>query len=394
VGAPRLGAHALRGAIVTVRGSGQTQRHAHRFGDARERDRHRTWFGEAAVALPRARATWVGGAALQRETYRARDVAGVGYAYTVPAAFAQVDVDPRPWLALSASARVDAHSDYDTFASPRVSALLRAPAGAPLAGWTARLSAGTGASAPTPFVDETEATGLRVLAPLRGLSAERARAASLDVGGAVPTALGRLEVNATAFASRVAGALQARDIGPLGPLGGVGRLALASARDADAHRAGADVFGRLRIDDVLAGELGLVATYVHLRSTEQDPDGAGRREVPLTPRHSAGLDVVWEREGRGRAGLELYYTGRQALDDDPYLARSRPYLLVGLLGEWRVDALGGARVFVNGENLAGVRQTRYAPLVRPSRGPGGRWTTDAWTELAGATVNAGVRLGF
>jgi iron complex outermembrane receptor protein len=312
------------------------------------------------------------------------------YAYTVPAAFAQLDVDPAPWLALSGSARVDAHSDYGTFASPRVSALLRAPAGTALAGWTARLSAGTGASAPTPFVDETEATGLRVLAPLRGLSAERARAASLDVGGAVPTALGRLEVNATAFGSRVAGALQARD---LAPLDGVGRLALASAAT-PTRTGGADVFGRLRVDDVLAGELGLVATYVYLRSTEQDPDGAGRREVPLTPRHSAGLDVVWEREGRGRAGLELYYTGRQALDDDPYLARSRPYVLVGLLGEWRVDALGGARVFVNGENLAGVRQTRYAPLVRPSRGPGGRWTTDAWTELAGATVNAGVRFAF
>ena len=51
-------------------------------------------------------------------------------------------------------------------------------------------------------------------------------------------------------------------------------------------------------------------------------------------------------------------------------------------------------LFVNGENLTNVRQTRYDPLLLPARGAGGRWTTDAWTETAGATVNAGVRFTF
>ncbi|MDF1505164.1 TonB-dependent receptor [Roseisolibacter sp. H3M3-2] len=375
----------LRGAILALRGSGQTQRHVHRFGEARERDRHRTWFGEASATLPRAGATWVGGVALQRETYQAFDVDGVDYAYTAPAAFAQADVDAAPWLTVSASARVDAHSDYGTFFSPRLSALLRRPGSA----WTTRLSAGGGATAPTPFVDETEATGLRALRPLRGLRAARARSASLDVRGALPTPLGALELNATAFGSRVRGPLQARELPP----GAAPRLALVNA-GTPAVTWGTDVFARLRVDDVLAGELGVLGTYVFLRATEEDPRGAGRREVPLTPRHAAGLDLIWEREGRGRVGLELYYTGRQALDDDPYLDASRPYVLVGLLGEWRVDALRGARVFVNGENLGGVRQTRWAPLVRPTPGLGGRWTTDAWTELAGRTVNAGVRFDF
>jgi iron complex outermembrane receptor protein len=49
---------------------------------------------------------------------------------------------------------------------------------------------------------------------------------------------------------------------------------------------------------------------------------------------------------------------------------------------------------VNFENLTNVRQTRWDPLVLPARGRGGRWTTDAWTELAGRTVNGGVRVGF
>ena len=43
-----------------------------------------------------------------------------------------------------------------------------------------------------------------------------------------------------------------------------------------------------------------------------------------------------ESEESGRIGLELYYTGRQRLDADPFRVRSRPYLIVGLLAERRL----------------------------------------------------------
>jgi len=98
---------------------------------------------------------------------------------------------------------------------------------------------------------------------------------------------------------------------------------------------------------------------------------------------------MYEAEGKGRIGVEVYYTGRQSLDDNPYRTRSRPYTVVGLLAERR---LGRTRWFVNGENLTNVRQTRFDRLVRPSRGRGGRWTTDAWTLLEGRVINGGVRL--
>jgi iron complex outermembrane receptor protein len=365
-------------------------------------DRHRTWFAEAALAVPRGRTTLVAGAALGREAYHAADVAGFDYAHTVPAAFAQVDADPASWLSLSASARLDAHSEYGTSLSPRVSLLIRRPAagtgaGAGLSGWTTRLSAGTGVSGPTPFTDETEATGLTHVVPpayggAGGLVAERARSISLDIGGPLRTRLGLLEVNATAFGSRIARPLQAREA-PAAPGSDVPRLALVNAAMPTVTW-GADAFARLRILDVLDGEVGVLGTYVYLRSREADPKGAGRREVPLTPRHAAGLDLIWEREQRGRVGLEFFYTGRQSLDDNPYRDESRPYLLVGLLGEWRPARLGGARIFANGENLTGVRQTRWDPLLLLARGPGGRWSTDAWTEVAGATINAGVRVEF
>lgn len=402
----------LRGSIFSVRGSAVEQRHGHRFGAVREDDRHRTWFGEAALTVPRVvvgrPVTTVVGAALQQDAYRNADVAGFDYTYTIPAAFAQLDIDPAAWVSLSASARIDAHSAYGTFVNPRLSALLRRPADGVLAGWTTRLSGGTGAFAPTPFTEETEATGLAPLAPLRGFVAEHARSASLDVGGPVATALGRLEVNATAFGSRIARPLAVVDAAGV-TAAGARRITLANA-PAPTRTWGGELLARLVHPlgaEVPGGEeppsLRITGTYTYLRSTECDPDGApaataeacARREVPLTPRHAVGVVTTVEQEGKSRVGLELYYTGRQALVDDPYRAESRPYLVVGLLGERAFATPAGvARVFVNLENLTNVRQTRVDPLLLPSRGPGGRWATDVWSLLEGRTINAGVRLSF
>jgi iron complex outermembrane receptor protein len=100
---------------------------------------------------------------------------------------------------------------------------------------------------------------------------------------------------------------------------------------------------------------------------------------------------MWEREGAGRVGVEWYYTGVQRLEANPFRTTSEPYFVVGVLAERRI---GFVRVFVNGENLNGVRQTRWDPLIRPTRAVDGRWTVDAWAPLEGRNVNGGVRVAF
>jgi iron complex outermembrane receptor protein len=100
---------------------------------------------------------------------------------------------------------------------------------------------------------------------------------------------------------------------------------------------------------------------------------------------------MWERPKLGRVGVEFYYTGAQRLEENPYRAESAAYVIVGLLAERQ---LGRLRVFVNGENLTGVRQTRWDALIRPSRAPDGRWTVDAWAPLEGRTINGGLRVTF
>jgi iron complex outermembrane receptor protein len=133
----------------------------------------------------------------------------------------------------------------------------------------------------------------------------------------------------------------------------------------------------------------VTATHTWTRATEPDALTGGRREVPVTPRHQAGVVGMWEAEGQGRVGVEFYYTGRQSLDDNPYRSTSRPYLVVGLLLERRI---AGARWFINAENLLDARQTRWDPLPLLERSRELRWTTDAWAPLEGRSVNAGVRL--
>jgi outer membrane receptor for ferrienterochelin and colicins len=355
---------------LQARASAVTQDHDHRFGALLEQDRHDTLFAEATLSTTRGNAALLGGIAFQQDRYASTTFPGFHYVFTVPGLFAQVEQTLADDLTLAASLRGDHHSEYGARVSPRVSMLYRSGP------WTVRASFGQGFYAPTPFVEETEAAGLARLAPLRGLRAESARTASVEAGRLI----GSLEASLVLFASQVDGAVQ---LDPAMPGDGYG-VRLVNSPGATRSR-GAEVLLRYRVDDFT-----VTGSYVHVDATEPDLLG-GRRAVPITPRHTAGLVGLWERHGSGRLGLELYYTGEQALEDNPYRATGRPYLELGLLGEINV---GTASLFLNLENILGVRQTRRDPMLLRSRAPDGRWTVDAWQPTDGFVVNGGVRLRF
>ena len=359
--------------IVSVRSSIATQGHRHTFGPVIERDRHLTWFSESSYTVATLEQTIVIGAALQQERYSSETVAGFDYSYTIPSAFAQWTRDISSSLSVSGSGRVDSHSEYGVFVSPRVSSLVR------LGGeWTLRASGGTGYYAPTPFTEETEVVGLSRVAPLSSIEAERAISGSVDLGGAIRG----VEFNATLFASNIRHPIAVRAESVVTPRE-ISRLVLENASSPTRTR-GMEALVRWRPDPV-----SITATYTFVRSSELDVAAGRRKRSALIPSHQVGLVAMYEEEGRTRAGLEIYYTGRQRLDDNPFRSASKPYTHIGVLAERRI---GRARFFINAENLLDVRQTRYDPLVRPTQGPGGRWTTDVWAPLDGRVANAGVRL--
>ena len=131
-------------------------------------------------------------------------------------------------------------------------------------------------------------------------------------------------------------------------------------------------------------------THMYLHSTEVGEDGPGRREVPLNPRYTATFDLLWESPA-GNIGFEGYYTGRQALEDNPYRSSGRSYLIIGVL---YTRTVGPALLYVNTEDLTDVRQTRYDPLLRRTALRDGRWATDEWAPIEGRSLNAGLRLRF
>ena len=157
--------------VVTGRAAVARQAHSHQFGEDLERDRHDTVFGELAVRGTAAGQPWVVGVAIERDAYMSRDVPRFDYTFTVPGAFGQYDINLTPGLSVSASGRLDVHTEYGTFFSPRVSALARN------GHWTSRLSAGLGFFGPTPNTEETEAAGLLRLQVRQPLEAERGSSA-------------------------------------------------------------------------------------------------------------------------------------------------------------------------------------------------------------------------
>jgi len=350
--------------VVTARAAVARQSHDHRFGEVLEHDRHDTAFGEVAVRGTAGRQTWVSGLALERDAFASRDVPRFDYAFTVPGAFVQYDVAVTPALSLSSSARVDVHSEYGTFFSPRISALARAGR------WTSRVSVGTGFFGSTPITEETEAAGLTRLTIPRPLKAERGLSSSFDLSRTD----GPMSYTATLFASRVNDPMHV-ERSP--------SYVLSTLPDPTTN-VGLELLGTWR-----RKPFSVTGTYTYVRAHET-VDGT-HREVPLTPPHSAGLVGMWEKEDVGRVGIEWYYTGRQTLEENPFRSVSEPYTILGLLAE---KQLGRVRLFINGENLTGVRQTRWDPLVRPTRAADGRWTVDAWAPLEGRNINGGLRLRF
>ncbi len=220
------------------------------------------------------------------------------------------------------------------------------------------------------MTEETEAAGLSRLVIPVPLVAERGRSASLDL----TRILGPTSYTVTLFHSSVRHPIHV-ERGE--------RYELANLREPSSNR-GLEFLATFR-----KAPFSVTASYTFVHSRQLE---LGQRvDTPLTPRHSFGIVGMWEKEKAGRIGIESYYTGRQRLEQNTYRGESKPYVLFGFLAKRR---LGRVRLFVNVENLTDVRQTRWDPLLRPSRGIDGRWTVDAWSPRDGRVLNGGVRLKF
>ena len=358
----------------STRASAMLQEHQHTYGNVVEDDQHESYLFETSVAGYSENSDWVVGVAYQSDIYKSETYPDFDYTYQVPGLFAQLDYNLTDEITTSYSARLDKHNEFGTQLSPRLSLLYRP------GGLTIRGSYAKGFFAPTPFVEEIEAAGLSRLESIQNLQEEQAQTASLDFTYRFES----VESSLTLFASKVDNVTELEAFSANNDTY-LDRVRLVNAQGTSNIR-GSELLLRYYWRDVK-----LTASYLYLDATEDSPLEAGKREIALTPKHSAGFVAMWEQHGNFRAGFEAYYTGSQRLNNNPYVENSAPYWHLGLMGEITIGRLSW---FVNLENLLDIKQTDEHPLLLLNRAPSGQWTTDIWSRNDGFIVNAGVRVKF
>lgn len=331
-----------------------------------ERDRISTGFAELTHVAKTERSALMLGAAVQADAYHNKLNAAFDHDWVTPGLFVTGDRAVGP-VTVSASVRADVHPDAGVQVTERLAFLLR-----PAEDWSLRVSGGTGFAAPTSMTEEVEAIGLRVIQP-GSVRAERSTGLMFDVNGRVLGA----ELLLTGYASFIDGAIQLVDLGSPG-LTGLLRNAAGVTRFSGAEAAAIWRFG--------AGKF--LLTYGYARGSRTDAQTDEREAMPLLNRHRVGADLMLEKPGVYRIGIEGIYYGRQVLDDNPYRSHSKPYLYMMAIA---MRQFGPLELVANFENLLDVRQTDYQPLVRPAPTTGGRWTTDVWAPLEGFMANVAVR---
>ena len=357
-----LGKYLLAGA-----GTLYVQSYDRDFTDNREHDRRESATIELTIRGTAPRQTWLAGIGADWYAVRTPDPLASGSIAPRGGIFVHDDIEIAPWLLASGGARLDytkgageAFRVDDFFFSPRASVLVRKGV------WAGRLSAARSYSVPTTLTEETEAAGFARLSIQGPLQIETARTVSGDLTHRTRST----DMSITVFYSHL-------DHPAL-----IDRTTYTLYTDPDPLiTRGVEILGTVR-----RPPFAVTGTYAYVRARER-----GDIEVALTPSHSAGLVATAEADRRGRVSVQVYFTGEQRLDANPYRSTSEPYGVINLLGEY---PFGRLRVFANAENLTDVRQTHWDPIARPAPDVDGRWTVDAWAPLKGRMINVGLKVSF
>jgi iron complex outermembrane receptor protein len=126
---------------------------------------------------------------------------------------------------------------------------------------------------------------------------------------------------------------------------------------------------------------------IYLGYTYTDPilkDNGARYSKPLTPKHRLNNLIMCEIESSWRFGLEVFYYGRQYLDDR---TKTPDYWLFGFLAEkiWK-----HVSIYANIENITDRRQTRFENInMGTVANPVFR---EIYAPLDGIVANVGVKI--
>ena len=327
-------------------------------------------FTEASLLLSGEANDLVLGADLRTDAFREQangPDAVRDYTYTSTGVFVQETRDFTERLALEAGLRAEYHNTFGFFVLPKVSLLYRISESL-----SSRLGGGLGYKAPTVFLEASEERAFRQVLPLgEEVKAETSQGGSIDLNYRV------LLFEKLAVSLNQAFYFTNLD-SPLIPVLNGNQLGYRNAEGEIQTRA-LETNAKLSL-----GDFKLFLGYVYLNA-RADYDGV-TEQLLLTPEHKTYTVLVYEKDGKGRIGLEAYYTSPQRLADG---SMSDGYWITGIMTERR---FGRARLFLNFENFLDTKQSNYAPVVLGER-TNPRFA-EIWAPMDGFIINGGIKYTF
>ncbi|NOZ03681.1 MAG: TonB-dependent receptor [FCB group bacterium] len=282
--------------------------------------------------------------------------------------FAQDDWNLSEKAILQTGLRSDYHNEYGWFILPRVSLLYKVTNQIYV-----RTGVGMGYKTPSIMTDETEAGAYDYVLPITGnIKAESSQGMNVDIN--YQTILWgniSLTMNQAFYYTQVNHALI-----PQPDLLSRGILAYQNAA-APIETRGFDTNIYFAHDNLT---LFMDYTYTDARKIYDRTNSY----MSLTPRQKFFMTFAFEEENAWRTGMEVFYTGKQYLEDG---TQTRDYWIFGLMAEKMFNRFS---IFGNVENLLDIRQTRFEKVVTPPYdNPGFK---EIWAPLDGIVANLAVKV--
>ncbi|CAN5171145.1 hypothetical protein BH23BAC1_BH23BAC1_38710 [soil metagenome] len=324
-------------------------------------------FTEITYSLGNEIAEWILGANLYTDNFDEKPLSDQplrNYQHTTWGAFAQNNWRLNRQFFLETGLRIDYNNDYGLFVLPRISGLYKI-----FPNLSLRAGGGLGYKIPTIFTEEAERLTYQNLLPIspEATEAEKSTGGNVDINYRVSLGKFFLTINQLFFYTRLQNSLVMSETG--------GNFRLMNA-DGPINSRGAETNIKLSYAD-----FNLFFNYTFINA-QLNYDNINRQK-PLTPRHNAGLTLMYENED-WRIGYELYYIGEQFRSD---YSRTQDFWMMGLMG---MHTFRNFSIFINFENFTDTRQSRFQAMVFPPHND--PTFTEIWAPTDGFVANAGIKV--
>lgn len=327
-------------------------------------------FSEVNIGLVENETEWIAGVNLWTDSFdETKDIDGqdLGFSDHVFGVFAQNIWNVKPLWTLETGFRLDYHSEYGTFALPRVSMLYE-----PSQELTFRLGGGLGYKSPTVFSEDAERLQFRNIQPInpKELKAERSFGGNFDANYqlAITNELS-LSTNILLFYTQI------QDPLVLTPSGGNFEFL---QPDGYVDTKGVEVNMKWSYD-----HFKLFIGYTHA-NVQQHYNGSSTT-FPLVAKHRLNNVLMYEKHGDFWIGLEAYYFSPQTLGDG---SKGKSYWITGLMTEKVLNETFS--IFLNFENFLDTRQSEFDTIYTGSLSdPDFR---DIYAPVDGFVINGGFKV--